>query len=81
MKIQLKFFSVFRDRFRTDEREIETEVPRSAREIFLGLFDDQPRAEKFLKFTRFAVNWEYVPEETILKDGDELALIPPVSGG
>jgi molybdopterin converting factor subunit 1 len=28
-----------------------------------------------------AVNREYVPEEQILSDGDELALIPPVSGG
>jgi len=28
-----------------------------------------------------AVNREYVPAETVLHDGDELALIPPVSGG
>jgi molybdopterin converting factor subunit 1 len=28
-----------------------------------------------------AVNREYVPAETVLSDGDELALIPPVSGG
>ena len=28
-----------------------------------------------------AVNQEYVDHEEVLKDGDELALIPPVSGG
>src|SRR3990172_3859394 len=29
----------------------------------------------------YAVNSEYVPEDHPLKGGDELALIPPVSGG
>jgi molybdopterin converting factor subunit 1 len=29
----------------------------------------------------FAVNQTYVPSETFLKDGDEVALIPPVAGG
>lgn len=28
-----------------------------------------------------AVNFAYVPPETVLHDGDEVALIPPVSGG
>jgi molybdopterin converting factor small subunit len=29
----------------------------------------------------FAVNQEYVGRATVLHDGDEVALIPPVSGG
>jgi len=29
----------------------------------------------------FAVNQSYVPSDTPLKDGDEVALIPPVAGG
>ena len=29
----------------------------------------------------FAVNETYVPSETFLKEGDEVALIPPVAGG
>jgi len=28
-----------------------------------------------------AVNNEYVPDETIINQGDEVAVIPPVSGG
>ncbi len=28
-----------------------------------------------------AVNMEYPPEGTLVKEGDELAIIPPVSGG
>ena len=30
---------------------------------------------------RVAVNQKYVPEETVLDDGDEVAFIPPVQGG
>jgi molybdopterin converting factor subunit 1 len=30
---------------------------------------------------RYAVNREFVPADHPLQDGDELALIPPVSGG
>jgi sulfur-carrier protein len=31
--------------------------------------------------TRFGINLEFVEPETIVKDGDEIVLIPPVSGG
>jgi len=30
---------------------------------------------------RMAVNWEYATHSHKLKDGDEVAIIPPVSGG
>jgi molybdopterin converting factor small subunit len=40
-----------------------------------------PAMEKYLGRTAFAVNREYVREEQVLRDGDELAAIPPVSGG
>lgn len=76
MKVTLRFFSLLRDRMGCEEKIFEADGQKSAREIFDGIFD-----EKYLPYTRFAVNWEYVPPDTILRDGDELAFIPPVSGG
>jgi len=81
MKIRLRFFSILRDRLKTSEREIEIKAPREAREIFYDLFEDQELAEQMIRSTRFAVNCEYVPAETLVHEGDELAFIPPVSGG
>ncbi|MEZ8219708.1 molybdopterin synthase catalytic subunit [Candidatus Fervidibacteria bacterium JGI MDM2 SSWTFF-3-K9] len=45
------------------------------------LLREFPKLEDRLNHYRFAINSDYADENTLLKDGDELALIPPVSGG
>ncbi len=40
-----------------------------------------PTLRKVLNHSFFARNQEYVLPSTHLRDGDELAIIPPVSGG
>jgi molybdopterin converting factor subunit 1 len=50
-----------------------------------GLIDDL--IQKYPKFARLersimiSVNQEYVERDQVLADGDEIAMIPPVSGG
>ncbi len=81
MKIFLKYFSVYRSRFHKEEAVEEYPDFASVKEIFFSHFQEKEEAEKCLRFTRFAVNSEYVPVESVLKEGDELVFIPPVSGG
>ncbi|OGQ07069.1 MAG: hypothetical protein A3G32_03735 [Deltaproteobacteria bacterium RIFCSPLOWO2_12_FULL_40_28] len=81
MKIFLKYFSIYRDRFQKEEATRDYPSASSIKEIFLSHFQEGEDVEKFLKYTRFAVNAEFVPIETILNEGDELVFIPPVSGG
>lgn len=81
MTVTLRFFATLKSRFHMDQKEITLERSKTAREIFEGLFDSPEDVARFLPFTRFAVNCEYVPAETLVKDKDELAFIPPVSGG
>ncbi|MDO8643671.1 MAG: MoaD/ThiS family protein [bacterium] len=76
MKIKLRLFSTLRDQAGFDEKEIETSAPRLVREFFSDYFDD-----KYLSFVRAAINCEYVSHDTPVCDGDEVAFIPPVSGG
>jgi molybdopterin synthase sulfur carrier subunit len=40
-----------------------------------------PQLEQWRSRTRFGLNLEFVSPDTILQDGDEVVLIPPVSGG
>jgi sulfur-carrier protein len=40
-----------------------------------------PELTQWHDLTRYGLNLDFVPPETILQDGDEVVLIPPVSGG
>jgi len=40
-----------------------------------------PKLGDYLSATAVAINQEFAPPESRLKDGDEIALLPPVSGG
>lgn len=81
MTIQLRFFSTLKARFHADQKEMVLDHPKTAREIFEALFDSPEDGARFLPFTRFAINCEYVSPDTLVGDNDELAFIPPVSGG
>jgi len=79
--IRLKLFSLARDLAGFDERLIE--VPPSSRsgEVFRYLISQNATFEQWKPSLRLAVNMEYVDGERFLHDGDEVAVIPPVSGG
>ena len=40
-----------------------------------------PEIAEFYEVMQMSVNWEYATENTELTEGDEVALIPPVTGG
>jgi molybdopterin synthase sulfur carrier subunit len=48
----------------------------------LGVLTERyPRLRAPAEATKFAVNLEYVDPTTPLRQGDEVVLLPPVSGG
>jgi molybdopterin converting factor subunit 1 len=65
------------------ERDIEMALPDGATIATLRdqLLAEYPIVEAFLPTLVCAVGEEYVPPEHTLRDGDRVALIPPVSGG
>ncbi len=74
MKVQVRLFAGLRERAGWAQRELE-DVARVA-DVWpkLGL-GDEPAG------LRYAVNREFVEPDRELTDGDEVAVIPPVSGG
>ena len=65
------------------ERRREMRVPEgtTARGLFEQLAADVPALAGRADHVSFARNEQFVPPDTVLSDGDELAVIPPVSGG
>ncbi len=81
MRVSVKLFAVLKERAGTGEVSLElAEKPTVARAAE-ALGERIPAIAKYLDRVAFAVNRTYVSKDTVLNDGDELALIPPVSGG
>ncbi len=49
--------------------------------LIMVIKKDFPELGSLTETVIVSVNWEYVEYNTILKNGDEVALLPPVSGG
>ena len=80
MKITILSFGIAKDI--TGQRFLEWELPEavSVAELRKSLVQRFPRLGE-LAAVRLAVNNEYASEEMVLGENDEVALIPPVSGG
>ncbi|GGK20514.1 molybdopterin synthase sulfur carrier subunit [Caldalkalibacillus thermarum] len=50
-------------------------------ELKLWLAETCPELADDMKRVMIAVNEEFADDSTVLKDGDQVAVIPPVSGG
>jgi len=83
MVLQVRLFAVLRERAGRDRLEIEVGEGATVAEALRALAAASEPLGKALAAMPvvMAVNRSYVGEETALAPGDELALIPPVSGG
>ncbi|MDX1387241.1 MAG: MoaD/ThiS family protein [bacterium] len=81
MKIRVLFFAMLREKFRKDEGEFNALPGETVQAFTERLLIPQLDSPQAIKSLFFAVNQEYVAKDYILKEGDELALIPPVAGG
>lgn len=80
MKVRVLFFGHLKDR--TGECEqVMLPSPATVQDMLNILCERHPELSQWLGFTRIAVNMEYASPDTLLHDGDEVALLPPVSGG
>src|SRR3970282_369974 len=81
MKAKVRLFARLADLAGTRETELELGEGLSVAEAFEVLCRRFPEMGDLAGSLMFAVNAEYVSPEHPLREGDELALIPPVSGG
>ena len=79
--IKIKYFAIYEELKNKNEEEVTLSKPIDIKELFFKLMDEVPLKEQYFKATLFARNRHYVSADAIVKSGDEIAFIPPVSGG
>jgi MoaE-MoaD fusion protein len=76
VRITVKLFAGLRERAGESERDLELDAGARVADVWSPLeLGDEPEG------LLYAVNKEYASPDRRLSDGDEVALIPPVSGG
>lgn len=84
MRLKLLCFGVLKDLLGVATEEVQVPEGSSVADLLriLEQRTSNPRMDaKLWHSLAVAVNREYSPAGTVLRDGDEVALLPPVSGG
>ena len=81
MTIEVLFFAVLRERAGRERETIDLPADATAGQLMDLLVQRHPGFAGIEGRVQLAVNRQMVPRAHALADGDEVALIPPVSGG
>ena len=81
MQVRVLYFGVLKDLFAGEGAALELAVGATVAEALRLLREGASKQSDVWTTLAVAVNREYAGGETVLRDGDELALLPPVSGG
>lgn len=81
IKIEVQFFSRLRDL--TGEGRLTREVAAGSTvgDLLATLYREMPKLAEWDAHLLLAVDLEYVKRDQVLRDGDEVAIMPPVQGG
>lgn len=81
MQIHMRYFASLREVVGLSEETVSVPEGTNAADARARLLERYPRLENALARAVCAINHQYVPPETALKEGDEVVFIPPVGGG
>ena len=81
MRVRVLFFGMLKDMAGKSSDEIDLPEGASVRALLAHYAARVPRLKESLPALALAVNQQYAGADTSLKAGDEVALLPPVSGG
>lgn len=83
MRVRVRFFASCREAVGASELVLELPEGGDVVAVLEEVYKTFPTARESLRTAALSRNLEYVSKEekTMLRDGDEIAFIPPVSGG
>ena len=81
MRVHVLYFGIVRERLGRTEETLEVPPGTTVGDVTAALSKRHGNLASGVASLRVAVNLEYVDAGTVLAADDELAVIPPVSGG
>jgi molybdopterin converting factor subunit 1 len=81
MRVTVRLFARLRDLAGAGELVREVEPPATVQTVWTSLTAEMPALSQYESTMSVAVNAEYAKMAAIVRDGDEVAFLPPVSGG
>jgi molybdopterin converting factor subunit 1 len=81
MKVEVLYFAVLRERIRLDQETVELPAGASVADARAAIAARHPSVAAFLGQVQIAVNRAIAGDASTLREGDELAFLPPVAGG
>lgn len=79
--VTIKLFAAYQEAYGVSELLWDLPLGTSVTAVCDRLISEHPELAQWRDITRFGVNLQFVEPDTILQNGDEVVLIPPVSGG
>ena len=81
MQVRVLFFGILKDLAGRNREELELPEGSSVADVLAHYESQVPDLKKWFSSVALAVNQQYAGPNTKLRPGDEIALLPPVSGG
>lgn len=81
MTVRILFLGPARDAIGVDATDLQLPIGATVADMRQVLHEQYPTLGSLMEALRVAVNEHYAPDPQHLREGDEIALIPPVSGG
>lgn len=81
LSVRVLLFATLRDAVGRGEMSVDLPAGATGADLLDRLGEEHEAVRRHRPVVRLAVNQRYTPAETTLADGDEVALITPVSGG
>jgi len=81
IKVTVKLFAAYQEVCGVPELPLYLPCGAIVEQVRDRLILQYPELEQWREVTRFGLNLQFVEPDAVLQDGDEVVLIPPVSGG
>jgi molybdopterin converting factor subunit 1 len=81
MRVTVRLFARLRDLAGTGELVRDVPGPATVQTVWRSLVSEMPGLGEYERAMSVAVNADYARMSATVSDGDEVAFLPPVSGG